>query len=46
MTKILTIRIEEDNEEMILELLDRIHYLLSEGYTSGIDPTWDIKEEE
>jgi hypothetical protein len=37
-----TITIEVDNENTPEEIMREVLRLLEQGYTSGIDPTWDI----
>jgi hypothetical protein len=39
-----TITIEVDNENSPEDTVKEVLRLLEQGYTSGIDPTWDIVE--
>jgi len=41
--KIITIEIDEDNG--VITTVEEVLRLLKGGYTSGIDPTWDIVED-
>ena len=40
MTK--TITIEVDDKNTVENTIDEVARLIRQGYTSGIDPTWDI----
>ena len=42
----MTLTINADNTEQMKYAMEEVLKQLNEGYTSGIDPTWDLVGEE